>query len=78
MTPPLEDVILPGVTRDSVLALARDHAAGKLKIPGLPDKLIVSERPITMNEVKEAGEAGQLLEVFGSGALQPFTAASRL
>ncbi|KAG8952010.1 hypothetical protein FRC04_005343 [Tulasnella sp. 424] len=66
VTPPLEDVILPGVTRDSVLALARDHAAGKLQL-NLPSKLVVSERPITMGEVKEAADSGKLLEVFGSG-----------
>lgn len=66
MTPPLEDVVLPGVTRDSVLALARDHAAGKLQL-NLPSNLVVSERPITMGEVKEAADSGKLLEVFGSG-----------
>jgi len=66
VTPPLEDVILPGVTRDSIISLARDHATGKLKLD-LPDKLIVSERPITMKEVTEAAESGRLLEVFGSG-----------
>lgn len=68
VTPPLEDVILPGVTRDSVLALAREHAAGKVKYAGLPDNLTVSERHITMKEVKEAGESGRLLEVFGAGS----------
>jgi len=26
VTPPLDDVVLPGVTRDSVLRLARDQA----------------------------------------------------
>lgn len=67
LTPPLEDVILPGVTRDSILSLARDHVSGKLKIPGLPDNLVVNERHITMKEVKEAGESGRLLEVFGAG-----------
>lgn len=67
MTPPLEDIILPGVTRDSVLALARDHAAGKLRLPGLPDNLRVSERKISMNEIRDAADGGRLLEVFGSG-----------
>ena len=51
-TPPLDGCILPGVTRDSVLALARDHASGKSKIEGLPEKLTVSERPISMKEIK--------------------------
>ncbi|KIM33901.1 hypothetical protein M408DRAFT_325470 [Serendipita vermifera MAFF 305830] len=67
VTPPLDDVILPGVTRDSVLALARDHASGKQPIAGMTGKLEVSERPITMKEVKEKAEAGNLLEVFGTG-----------
>jgi branched-chain amino acid aminotransferase len=60
-------MILPGVTRDSVLALARDHASGVKRIATLPDKLIVSERPVTMNEVKEASQSGSLVELFGAG-----------
>ena len=67
VTPPLDDVILPGVTRDSVLALARDHASGKSPIKGLPKSLTISERPITMKEVKDKAEAGKVLEVFGTG-----------
>ncbi|KAG8969791.1 hypothetical protein FRC03_000617 [Tulasnella sp. 419] len=66
VTPPLEDVILPGVTRDSVLALARDHANGKLKL-NLPSNFVVSERPINMKEIKQAAESGRLLEIFGAG-----------
>lgn len=67
VTPPLDDVILPGVTRDSVLALARDHVSGKNPIAGFPGKLEVSERLITMKEVKAKAEAGNLLEIFGTG-----------
>lgn len=67
VTPPLDDVILPGVTRDSVLALARDHASGKNPIKGLPKSLTVSERPITMKEVKEKAQSGKVIEVFGTG-----------
>ncbi|KAG8816965.1 hypothetical protein FRC17_000117, partial [Serendipita sp. 399] len=67
VTPPLDDVILPGVTRDSVLVLAREHASGKARISGLPEKLIVSERPITMKEVKEKADNGKLIEIFGTG-----------
>ncbi|KAG8751983.1 hypothetical protein FRC14_007475 [Serendipita sp. 396] len=67
VTPPLDDVILPGVTRDSVLVLARDHSSGKAPIAGLPGKLTVSERPITMKEVKEKADNGKLLEIFGTG-----------
>lgn len=60
-------MILPGVTRDSVLALARDHASGKRKLAGLPDKFTVSERNLTMPELVEASKDGSLCEVFGSG-----------
>ena len=69
VTPPLNGMILPGVTRDSILALARDHVSGKMNIDGLPssNEFIVSEREISMNEIIEAEEAGQLLEIFGSG-----------
>ncbi|KZT59728.1 branched-chain amino acid aminotransferase II [Calocera cornea HHB12733] len=67
VTPDLADIILPGVTRDSILALARAHASGEAKIAGLPADLVVSERKITMAEVKEAAAEGRLLEVFGAG-----------
>lgn len=68
VTPPLDDIILPGVTRDSVLALARNHVSGKTKVPELTDKLVVSERSVAMKEVKDAAQAGTLVEFFGTGA----------
>ena len=61
-------MILPGVTRDSVLTLARDHLTRKTPVAGLPTKLTVSERPVTMHEVKEAAQAGKVVEMFGAGA----------
>jgi len=67
VTPPLDGMILPGVTRDSVLALARDHERGKLRLAGLDKDVIVSERPVTMTEVQEASRTGQLVEMFGAG-----------
>jgi branched-chain amino acid aminotransferase len=67
VTPPLDGMILPGVTRDSVLTLAREHISGKNKLPGLPDGLVVSERPIRMSEVAEASKSGDLVELFGAG-----------
>jgi branched-chain amino acid aminotransferase len=73
VTPPLNDLILPGVTRDSVLALARDHTSGKKPIVGLPADLVVSERSITMKEVKEKAQSGNLLEVFGAGEFGSYT-----
>lgn len=59
-------MILPGVTRDSVLALARYHSAGTLPLSDLPP-LTVSERSVTMGEVKEAANNGTLVELFGAG-----------
>lgn len=67
ITPPLEDIILPGITRDSVITIAQEHISGKKKIPGLPDNLVFSERHINMAEVRAAAHEGRLLEVFGSG-----------
>lgn len=69
VTPPLDGMILPGVTRDSVLALARDHASGKAPLKDMPaGKLVVNERPVTMKEVKDAASKGQLVEFFGTGS----------
>lgn len=48
--------ILPGVTRDSILQLARGW-----------DNVTVSERFLSMREVLEASEEGRLLEAFGAG-----------
>ena len=59
------------MTRDSVLALAREHAAGKSRVPDLTEKLVVSERPVTMQEVKAAAQDGSLVEFFGTGTSSP-------
>lgn len=67
VTPPLDGMILPGVIRDSVLNLARSHSAGSITIPELSDKLVVTERSVTMKEVKEAAQEGRLVELFGTG-----------
>ncbi|KAI9504753.1 aminotransferase [Coemansia spiralis] len=56
VTAPLDGIILPGVTRDSLLALARQW--GEFK---------VSERKITMPEVVTALSEGRFLEAFGAG-----------
>lgn len=59
VTAPLDGTILPGVTRSSVLSLARE----KLE----PEGWKISERKYTMPELAEAAREGRLLEVFGSG-----------
>ena len=55
ITPPLTGTILAGVTRDSVLTLMRDWG------------LRVSERPISIDEVMDAGRRGTLAEMWGTG-----------
>lgn len=59
VTAPLDGTILEGVTRDSVLTLARD------RLPA--DEWTVNERKFTMAEVKERAAKGELVEAFGSG-----------
>ena len=78
VTPPLDGMILPGVTRDSVLALARSHASGTLQISNLPSKLTVSERPVTMAEVKVASIEGRLVELFGAGTAAVISPVDRI
>ncbi len=46
---------MPGITRDSVLALARNRG------------MKVEERPITINEIFDAARKGFLQEAFGTG-----------
>jgi len=57
VTPSLDSgVILPGVTRQSVLELARDMKG-----------IEVNERSITMSELLQAKNENRLIEMFGSG-----------
>ncbi len=55
VTPELSGSVLNGITRRSVIELAKDQ--------GIP----LEERRITIDEVFEAGKSGKLEEVFGSG-----------
>jgi branched-chain amino acid aminotransferase len=54
-TPPLGGSILPGITRDSILTLARD--AG----------LTVREEPYAIDQWREDAKSGRLLEAFACG-----------
>ena len=57
ITPPLSTGdILPGVTRDSIIELAKSWGDFE-----------VSERSLTIHEVKQAAEEGRLIEAFGAG-----------
>ena len=62
ITAPLDGTILEGVTRDSVLQLARERIEGDSKLGWK-----VSERYLTMKEIAEAEDEGRLIEVFGAG-----------
>ncbi len=55
VTPPLGGTILAGITRDSVLQLARDWS------------ITTDERRITIDEVVAAAKDGTLTEAFGAG-----------
>jgi len=71
-------MILPGITRDSVLDLAREHVSGKKKLANLSDKLTISERQVTMSEVKSASLSGSLVELFGSGTAAVISPVDRI
>jgi branched-chain amino acid aminotransferase len=55
VTPPLSGSILPGVTRDTVLRIARDWGWK------------TSERAVPMEQVRQAARDGSLREAFGTG-----------
>lgn len=55
VTPPLDGTILPGVTRDSIIQI--------LDAQGTP----AEQRPISIEEIKDAAQRGTLEEVFGTG-----------
>jgi len=54
-TPPLSGTILPGITRDSVIALAHDMG------------IRITERKISIDEVLEGIKSGKVEEMFGCG-----------
>jgi branched-chain amino acid aminotransferase len=55
VTPPLNGSILAGITRDSVMQIARDQG------------MHVEERPISIQEIAHAWRLGNLEESFGTG-----------
>ncbi|WP_347372920.1 branched-chain amino acid aminotransferase [Aequorivita sp. Q41] len=55
LTAPISDRILDGVTRKSVIALAKK------------DNITVEERPVLVSEIIEAAKNGTLKEIFGAG-----------
>ncbi len=55
ITPPLSGSILDGVTRDSLLTLAKEKG------------IVTEERPVRYKEIIEALESGKRVEAFGAG-----------
>jgi branched-chain amino acid aminotransferase len=66
VTPPLGGSILPGITRDSVLALSKHW--------GLP----TAEKPIAIEDLLAAHKRGALQEIFGSGTAAVISPVSHL
>ena len=66
VTPPATGTIFEGVTRDSVLQLAKDSGT------------VVEERPISVTEVFNAARDGTLTEVFGMGTAAVISPVSEL
>ena len=59
VTAPLDGTILEGITRDSILSLARERLN--------PDEWIISERYCSIDEIAAKAAKGELVEAFGSG-----------
>jgi len=67
LTPSLDSkTILPGITRDSILTLARDWG------------MEVEERQISVEEIIRAHEEGQLKEAFGAGTAATIAPISKI
>jgi branched-chain amino acid aminotransferase len=66
VTPELTGALLPGITRDSLLTLARDHGLG------------VEERRISTEEWEKGVQAGDISEVFACGTAAVITPVGRV
>ena len=74
VTPPLDGTVLPGVTRQSCLDLAKFHNlptgdASYACLPGIPatTRVYPVERVITIEQVLQHNKEDRLVEVFGAG-----------
>lgn len=65
-TPALDGGFLPGITRDSIVRLARETG------------YTVHERPISIHEIIAAAENGTLTEVFGTGTAAVVTLINKI
>lgn len=69
VTAPLDGTILPGITRDSILTLAREKYG---------NEFITSERRFTIDEIVEALREKRVEEMFGCGTAAIVTAVNGL
>jgi branched-chain amino acid aminotransferase len=60
-TPPLTGTILPGITRDSVITLAREQGR------------VVEERPVSFDEWRTGTASGEITEAFACGTAAVIT-----
>ncbi|KAB8259461.1 branched-chain amino acid aminotransferase II [Aspergillus pseudonomiae] len=68
VTPPLEHgLILDGITRKSVLELARERLSSPNAECGKLKPLVIEQRTFTMTDIRRASEEGRLLEGFVTG-----------
>ncbi|WVQ64193.1 uncharacterized protein L199_002355 [Kwoniella botswanensis] len=70
ITMPLSNgIVLPGITRESIIELLQDHASDKQDFPleGVPKKIRVVERDFSMPEIIKGLEDGTLKGMFGCG-----------
>ncbi|TFY62449.1 hypothetical protein EVJ58_g3859 [Rhodofomes roseus] len=79
ITPPLDGTILPGVTRDSCIALSAAHPS-RTTLPHLPETLHLHahERTLTMSDLKQWHAEGRLLEAFTVGTAVVVTGVGRI
>lgn len=61
VTPGLDGTILRGITRDSLITLIKDRG------------LVLTERRITLDEVREGAQSGQIVEVLACGTAAVIT-----
>ncbi len=66
VTPELNGAILPGITRDSVITLAREEGR------------TVTERPVTIDEWRDGARSGEIVETFACGTAAVLTPIGRV
>jgi branched-chain amino acid aminotransferase len=66
VTPSLSGTILRGITRDSIIQLLKDR------------KISVEERTVTLDEIRDAYNSGEITEIFACGTAAVVTPIGQL